>query len=32
MQWQNQITQVVYHELYVSAPLIYPAPKWSERK
>ncbi len=32
MQWQNQISEVVFHEQYESAPFLYPMPTWSERK
>jgi len=32
MQWQSQISQVVFHEQYVSAPFQYPMPTWSQRK
>jgi branched-chain amino acid transport system substrate-binding protein len=31
MQWQNGVSEVVYHEEFTTAPLGYPAPKWSER-
>jgi len=31
MQWQQGITQVIYHEKFVTAPLLL-MPKWSERK
>ena len=32
MQWQSQISQVVFHEQYKSANFLYPMPKWSERR
>jgi branched-chain amino acid transport system substrate-binding protein len=31
MQWQDEVTQTVFHELYKSAPMIYPLPSWSQR-
>ncbi|UCB47712.1 MAG: amino acid ABC transporter substrate-binding protein [Deltaproteobacteria bacterium] len=31
MQWQKGVSQVVYHEEFITAPFVYPMPKWSER-
>jgi len=31
MQWQDGNSQVVYHEEFITAPFIYPMPKWNER-
>jgi branched-chain amino acid transport system substrate-binding protein len=31
LQWQDQISQVVYHPDFISAPFLYPMKKWSER-
>lgn len=31
MQWQNGVSQVIYHEKFITSPLLL-MPKWSERK
>ena len=31
MQWQNQMSEVVWHEEYTSASFVYPIPEWSQR-
>ena len=31
MQWQNQLSEVVFHEEYENATFRYPTPPWSER-
>lgn len=31
MQWQKGVSQVVYHEEFITAPFVYPMPKWSQR-
>ena len=31
MQWQKGVSQVVYHEEFITAPFVYPMPKWSAR-
>jgi branched-chain amino acid transport system substrate-binding protein len=31
MQWQKGVSQVVFHEEFITAPFVYPMPKWSER-
>jgi len=31
MQWQNGVSQVVYHKDFITSPFVYPMPEWSER-
>jgi len=31
MQWQNGVSQVVYHEDFITAPFVCPMPEWGKR-